>query len=483
MNITVQLELDNSKINNFSELEKFAFKIAQEVGRKIAKSYLENVDQMLKETRDKKRYRSKGKRKTSIKTILGVITFEREIYADQAAPESLRHVYLLDQELEITTIGQVSEEICQYVATSICESTFRDTARQIVEMTGMSISSQGVWNVVQQMGIRQKKVVERHTELAEKDQSLGVLESKILYEENDGIWLHLQGKDRKENGKTKEMKVGITYDGVSCQKVGKKVRRTLADKIAYASFEKAKQFRKHKEGLLRSRYNTDETEVRVVNGDGARWIFGGKRNSICVLDKFHRNKMMRACIRDEEFLHLCEELLYDGRIEDLLNCIDAQRNSVEDEDEKEALGNLYRYYKDNENALTDYYSRGIAIPETRDPQLHHARLGSMESNVFTLIGNRMKGRRACWSIQGANHLAALLCAYHTIGFEHLFSSLPPKPQEEPEEEANSFLHAGQIPSRIGHGYAFPNNVSIPLGEPWLANIAKGYVSFTDMSFI
>ena len=38
----------------------------------------------------------------------------------------------------------------------------------------------------------------------------------------------------------------------------------------------------------------------------------------------------------------------------------------------------------------------------------------MESNVFTLIGNRMKGRRECWSIDGANNLAVLLCKAHSI---------------------------------------------------------------------
>lgn len=43
----------------------------------------------------------------------------------------------------------------------------------------------------------------------------------------------------------------------------------------------------------------------------------------------------------------------------------------------------------------------------------------MESNVFTLIGNRMKGRRACWSIDGGNNLAALLCRFYSeAGCEH-----------------------------------------------------------------
>ena len=37
----------------------------------------------------------------------------------------------------------------------------------------------------------------------------------------------------------------------------------------------------------------------------------------------------------------------------------------------------------------------------------------MESNIFTIIGNRMKHNRTCWSVAGANNLAALLALHHT----------------------------------------------------------------------
>ena len=37
----------------------------------------------------------------------------------------------------------------------------------------------------------------------------------------------------------------------------------------------------------------------------------------------------------------------------------------------------------------------------------------MESNIFTIIGNRMKHNRTCRSVAGANNLAALLALHHT----------------------------------------------------------------------
>ena len=43
--------------------------------------------------------------------------------------------------------------------------------------------------------------------------------SPVLFEEIDGVWLNLQGKDRKQRKYSKaEMKVSIEYDGWSDQR-------------------------------------------------------------------------------------------------------------------------------------------------------------------------------------------------------------------------------------------------------------------------
>ena len=65
----------------------------------------------------------------------------------------------------------------------------------------------------------------------------------------------------------------------------------------------------------------------------------------------------------------------------------------------------------------------------------------------------MKGRRRCWSIRGGNHLAVLLRAYHTSGFENLFAELPspPKPKEMWKDTLPMF-GAGKVPEREGRGY-------------------------------
>ena len=281
-------------------------------------------------------------------------------------------------------------------------------------------------------------------------------------------------KSREESGPSKEMKVGIAYDGATWQ-IGKnkKKRRKLDNKVAHAAFESATEFKRNKEGIVASRFNVDEIELRVINGDGAQWI--QKRSDVAcisVLDKFHRNKKITECVRDEEFAKLIRNLLYEGKIEDVMNCLEAQINSVEDPIEQKKLKELYIYYRNNQDALKDYYDRDIEIPKTIEPGVvHHARLGSMESNVFTLIGNRMKGRRANWSIKGANHLASILCAYHTTGMQSIFG----KQKELPATSSNILeplpISVAKVQKKVGHGYEPEHTATLP-NIPWLKQISS-----------
>ena len=213
MTITVPVEIDNTEFRNFAELEQGVYHAAMIFGRGLIQHVLETRDLQLHSERDATRYRNKGLRKTCIKTIMGEVEVNRRVYQDleQQVPESeqFKSVYLLDEELGINKIGNISEGVCQLLGKAICESSYRATARQISEQTGQTISAQGAWNVVQALGEKQISQTERNAELEAAHAGKGTVATKILYEENDGIWLKLQGQSRAEEGTSKEMKVGI----------------------------------------------------------------------------------------------------------------------------------------------------------------------------------------------------------------------------------------------------------------------------------
>lgn len=482
MTITVEVDFGKQEISNFQDLLENVCQASYALGREMLRQALERLDDKLLAERDAARYRCKGFQRTCVKTILGATEFKRRVYVDNAAVEGTHCVHLLDEALGMEKIGLVASDVCRLAAAAACESNYRSAAKTVSEATGLSISPQGVWNLVQKMGRNQAAVMERHAELAQMHKGTGVLSSEILYEEDDGIWLKLQGASRKEYGASKEMKVGIAYDGVLYQtgKSGPK-RRTLDNKVAYASFSSAEDFERNKEGLVASRFRVEDIRLRVSNGDGANWIRKKQsKNGICTLDAFHRNKKITECVKNPEFAQLLRTHLQNKDIPALLACMEAQINSTDDESERNGLLVLQRYYTENQENLLGYYDRGIEIPETRAPGVvHHARLGSMEGNVFTLIGNRMKGRRACWSFDGANNLALLLCLQKTTGFSYLFAKPAPMPTEENEpvfEDVLPIFGASKVPEREGHGYEFWANSCTAIEDPWIRSMIKS-ISF------
>ena len=64
---------------SFKMLEQKIYDYVCELGRLITQQVLESYDAKLAESRDKKTYRGKGKRKTSIKTVYGEVEYRRTV--------------------------------------------------------------------------------------------------------------------------------------------------------------------------------------------------------------------------------------------------------------------------------------------------------------------------------------------------------------------------------------------------------------------
>ena len=166
MTITLNIEISNTEIKNFSDLEREVFDIALGVGRQIMQQTLEKLDDELLADRDVSRYRNKGFQKTCIKTKLGAVEYKRRVYVDNAAPEGVQCVHLLDEALDMDKVGLVSAEMCQIATTAVCATSYRGAAELISETTGLDISAQGVWDVIQKLGETQVSLIQRHAELA-----------------------------------------------------------------------------------------------------------------------------------------------------------------------------------------------------------------------------------------------------------------------------------------------------------------------------
>lgn len=484
MTITVEIELCKDCFCNFLSLEKEIFRQLMSAGREIFKNILESLDEAVFSEHDRKQYRDKGKRKTNVKSLFGVVEYSRHIYSCEDSDGKRASVYLLDALLEKQTIGKVSMSICQMAIESLTESTFRETARQVRSLTGLSISHQAVWNITQAIGSERREEIDKLAVKANKGEGTGELITKILYEEADGIWLHLQGKDREEVGPSTEMKLAIAYDGTTYSGDPKHPRRKLDNKVACAAIESPKEFIKHKEGIVASVYDTDNVELRVLNGDGGTWIKGLKDpEGIYVLDEYHRNKAITTYVRNEDLRKNLRTLLYENKIDTLFEVIDASINSIEDGEEKDQLLKLRMYFSNNREGLPGYYDRGKDIPETRSTEIHHSRLGCMESNIYSIIGNRMKYGRKLWSVNGANNLATILCCKYTTGLENLFHHTNIRGEKALIEKELPIMMSSKAPKKDGVKPEYYNSAHVGDSANPLLKALAGYNPFEDLQFI
>ena len=400
------------KFVDIATLEKAVYEAVLSLGRNIMRRCIEEADQTLARQRDRGMYRDKGYRPTTLKTVMGEVEYQRHVYLLSGAAEQPRAtVYLLDKSMGLDTVGLFSDTVCMMAVEAACAVSYRTAATTLNELTGLNLSHESVWRIVQNAGSWEQARVDTLAAAAKAERGAGTYETPVLYEEMDGVYLALQGKDRLEHGRGKEMKVSIAYSGICEDASG---RRSLANKVSYASMEQAEHFRRQTEGIVADFYDLDCVEQRIFNSDGAGWL---QKNMVpmCIfqLDQFHRNRAVRTYVDDPDLQQTIIGLLRERKVKETLAVVEASIESTLDPDEQEKRRKLFTYFSSHKHALVPYYQRKGKQPPLPNEGQQPARCGSMESNIFTIIGNRMKHNRTCWSVPGANNLAALLALHHT----------------------------------------------------------------------
>lgn len=122
---------------------------------------------------------------------------------------------------------------------------------------------------------------------------------------------------------------------------------------------------------------------------------------------------MRTCVNDPDLQETILELFHTRKVKEAIAVVEASIESTLDPDEQEKQRKLFTYFNNYRKSLIPYYQRSGRKPPLPNEGQQPARCGSMESNIFTIIGNRMKHNRTCWSVAGANNLAALLALHRT----------------------------------------------------------------------
>jgi hypothetical protein len=156
-------------------------------------AFLSKVDKELEESRDKRQFRHKGKRVTSIKTLMGEVSVRRVLYKRNKEDGSVEYIYLLDEALGLDTIGLISPNLVEKILEHSCEMSYREVSKTVSNFTNQTISHQGVWDVVQSAGEKQKEAEKQLINSFKNEELSGNKEVPVLFEEADGLWPYYAG--------------------------------------------------------------------------------------------------------------------------------------------------------------------------------------------------------------------------------------------------------------------------------------------------
>ena len=420
----------------FNELEKKVFKFVCFFGCLIIKLLLESYDKKLMNARDKKKYRHKGLRGTSVNTVMGEVKFRRVMYEIEEDGVT-KTVYLLDEKLHINVEGKVSSNLVEKVIEVVpITDSYRKEETVINETTNTLLSHEKIRNIIVKIGDKITNKEKEERKLFDKNQLIeGLKEITALFEEADGLWINLQGRDRKErldknkekakkenkefnpNMKIKtELKLHVMYEGWKKDDP----RHGLVNKQYIAGIMKPKEIAKLRDVRVFSKYDESKIKLRVTNGDGAKWTKGTTvKGGFYQKDQFH---IMQEITRDvpKEYRNVIVELINKKEY----NKIKAAINGLKNE-----LGGEYKEIK-KLNKLESYLSNDLAryqdvvqVPEALEG-MEYRNMGTQESQIFSKLKKRFCSGRKAFGIHGANALSKVCVLSEKFKIEDLEEPIP-----------------------------------------------------------
>lgn len=386
MGISLTKDVESFK-QDIRQLEKYILSKALEWARKIFKAILEQLDDLLKEKRDKK-LKIIDKRDTWYKTCLGTIKVKRRYYRDQSGA----YHYPLDELLDMDKYRHTTVDVQRLALELASAMTFRKSAEVLERTTPISLSHQTIKNMltrVAERSLEQKEAEIRHfLETGEITEGEGK-KTDILLMEADGVLLSLQ----REKAKKAEVKLGIAYEG--WDKVGKDRYKTV-NKTFDADITSSERFWAGFTLKLQSKYDLAGINQFVLGGDGAGWVKDGLGyfGSDFQLSRYHYNKELRRVLgNDRESISLIREACEQGDIATVIEKLETLRKTTKNERALE-IKRLEHYLVANASGFKDYRR------EMKNGSDIIRGTGAMEGNVDKLIARRMKNQGMSWSVKG-----------------------------------------------------------------------------------
>lgn len=186
------------------------------------------------------------------------------------------------------------------------------------------------------------------------------------------------------------VKLHVSYEGWKKDDT----RHTLVEKMYIVGFMSSKEMKQRRDARIFQKYDVDKIQLRILNGDGARWINKlATKDTIRQKDNFHIHQEIIRDIQEKELRRQLEKLIAEKRYDEVPVYLEYLRYEVGGEES--AINKIDR--------LESYLSEGLpryqdvlekqnrTMPEAPEG-IEYKNPGIMESQIFTVLTKRFKSR-------------------------------------------------------------------------------------------
>ena len=371
-NILEVIEEGNDYLSFEAELKKEL----DNLGSEILKTVLEELDEKIHKSKERKREWEVVRRKEQkgILTPFGLVNYERSYYRHK---QTKQYRHLVDQKVSISPHARVGRtlkaELSEASSTQSYESSTLQVSRYNQEL---KVSKQTVLQCVREF--KAKGLPE-----AEKKRHV-----PMLYIEADEDHLRIK---KKRKGQARLIYV---HEGVI-----EKPRRQLKNARHFTTVNKTtEEFWMEVCDYIEEQYELESLEAIYLSGDGGAWIKAGQEyipGVTFILDKFHLYKYILTATAHAPEL---KRAIYSGirktdKEEVIKQLQEARERALEKPRQKRILDTI-NYIQNNWDGI--------------ESQIKNPHVGcSAEGHVSHILASRMSSRPMAWSKQGAENMASM----------------------------------------------------------------------------
>jgi len=376
----IEKNVGNLIINggDISELVQTTSKSLDQVGIKIIEGALELLDDIVRDSKDRKKeyYVQRRSDKKTIITRFGEIKYKRTYYKNK---KDGSYRYISDEMVGIAPYDRMDLSYKAEILDKSIEKSYQRAGKEVSQ--NVEVTKQTVMNTIRKLGNVENIDVKIETKKRIVDK---------LYIEADEDHVAMQKETNKE------IKLIYVHEG---KKIISKGRYELNNKRYFTgSLNSSEDLWLEVANYLEEAYDIEKVKKIYLSGDGASWIKEGLnwiKGSEYVLDYFHLSKYVRqATAHMPETIGSLWKYINNLNKKHVIEMLNFIIEETESETKREAVKVSKRYILNNwEGIKKGYEEEYIGC--------------SAEGHISHILSTRLSSRPLGWSLIGADQMARL----------------------------------------------------------------------------